>query len=88
MSKEQQIAYAQMRILRLRMDTLLKEFNSIDRTPYKREVEDFKDALVALVDRACRNSGFVSKPIMVDRSSGTGAVPVESITSKGNVRSR
>ncbi len=85
MAREHQVAYKQMRILRLRADTLHKEYKG--KKLYKKDLEEYLSRLSALVDRACKNSGFQSQPVLVNRKMG-GVVDIGDIGEKGNVRSR
>lgn len=87
MSKEEQMSHSQMRILRLRFDQLNKEYDSIDRALYKRELEEYIEKVKRLVNRACDNSGFGSQPIYVDRRIGR-RVRGDDIVNKGHVGRR
>lgn len=89
MAKEHQVSHKQMRILRLRSDQLHKEYKkqSEGRTLLKRELEEYLQKLSALVDRACKNSGFASQPVMVNRNQG-GLYTIDEIKNKGRVKSR
>jgi len=85
MAKEHQISHKQMRILRLRSDTLHREYKG--KKLYKKDLEEYITRLSALVDRACKNSGFHSQPVLVNHRSG-GVVGINEIEEKGNVKSR
>lgn len=84
MSKEHQISHKQMRILRLRSDTLHREYQG--QKMYKKDLEEYIRRLRALVDRACKNSGFDSQPILVGNKRRE--VSDLSAGDKGNVRTR
>lgn len=87
--KQHQVSHKQMRLLRLRSDQLHKEYQkkADGRVLLKRELEEYLQKLSALVDRACKNSGFVSQPIMVNRAQG-GLYTIDEIKNKGRVRNR
>lgn len=74
---EEKKSHKQMRLLRLRFDERHKQFQEIKstRSPLKREVEEFADDLIGLIDRACKNSGFKSQPVVA-------------LDNKGRVRKR
>lgn len=85
MAKEHQVSHKQMRILRLRSDQLHKQYKN--KKLYKKDLEEYLARLTSLVDRACKNSGFKSQPVMVNRKVG-GVFGIEEMSEKGNVRSR
>jgi hypothetical protein len=76
-----------MRILRLRSDELHRRYNSTGRSLLKRELETYVRELSSLVDRACKNSGFDSQPVIVDRDKG-GIVNISELQNKGKVKTR
>jgi len=84
-------SHKQMRLLRLRFDQIDREFQQFEsihgKAPYKKDIQDYADALRSLIDRACRNSGFRSQPILVDRKKGE-AVDIGSVKQKGQVKRR
>jgi hypothetical protein len=87
MAREHQVSHKQMRILRLRSDELHRKYKALNRTLLKREMEEYLAELSALVDRACKNSGFMSQPVLVDRRKG-GIVGLGDINNKGKVQVR
>lgn len=86
---EEKKTHKNMRILRLRFDEVDRKYQSISkrRTPLKKEAEEYIEVLRGLIDRACRNSGFKSRPVLIDRSKGRQA-EIGEVSNKGKVRRR
>lgn len=86
---EEKKTHKNMRILRLRFDEVDRQYQSIlkKRKPLKSEVEEYVEILRGLIDRACRNSGFKSRPVLIDRSTGRQA-DIGEVSNKGRVRRR
>lgn len=78
-----------MRLLRLRFDEVDRKYqaDANEKTPKKKEVEAYVEVLRGLIDRACRNSGFNSKPVLIDRKKGK-RVELGEDFEKGSVRRR
>jgi len=84
MSRPEKLSHTQLRLLRLRVDELNREFGPLKK---KKDFEDYTIRLKDMVERALKNAGFEKRPVFVDRSRRQ-RVPIGEIANKGNVNKR